>query len=239
MTPSIYQFITSPSSIPEELKNDEDSSRFWPGLGGSDTDYAWVLVSQPIFEVATIPLTVAALHRLPFSFILYIFAGLSALGGAMYALANSVWIAFAGRGLMGVGIAFGASTIHAYLGEMGTVMDDIREKQGKSPRKFILYIAFSFTLNGGMVIPTVLNSIMANFKDLNPYRWPGWSITALSITLALIVLFFFTETRSISCSNISRMSCSCLNGLKLSAQLKSKWKMRFLVSFIQFCVVCV
>ena len=132
----------------------QDTSRFWPGLGGSDTDYAWVKVSIPIFEVAVIPLTVASLHRLPFSFVLYIFTGLAALGGAMYALANSVWIAFAARGLMGAGVSFGASAIHAYLGEMGTVMDDIREKQGKRPRKFLLYIAFSFTLNGGMVVPT-------------------------------------------------------------------------------------
>ena len=71
----------------------------------------------------------------------------------MYALANSVWIVFAARALMGAGVSFGASAIHAYLGEMGTVMDDIREKQGKSPRKFLLYIGFSFTLNGGMVVP--------------------------------------------------------------------------------------
>ena len=72
----------------------------------------------------------------------------------MYAMANSVWIVFAARGLMGAGVSFGASAIHAYLGEMGTMMDDIREKQGKSPRKFLLYIGFSFTLNGGMVVPT-------------------------------------------------------------------------------------
>ena len=75
---------------------------------------------------------------------------------------------------------------------------------------------------------------MANFRDLNPYRWPGWSVTALSITLALIVLFFFTETRSLSCANVSRKTCLCLNALKLSAQLKSKWKIRFLVSFIHY-----
>ena len=111
-------------------------------------------MSQPIFEVATIPLTVAALHRLPFSFVLYIFAVLTALGGATYALANSVWIAFVGRGLIGSGVSFGASTLHTYLGEMGTVMDDIREKQGKNPRKYVLYIALSFTINGGTVIPT-------------------------------------------------------------------------------------
>ena len=65
-----------------------------------------------------------------------------------------MWIAFVGRGLIGSGVAFGASTLHTYLGEMGTVMDDIREKQGKNPRKHVLYIALSFTINGGTVIPT-------------------------------------------------------------------------------------
>ena len=79
---------------------------------------------------------------------------MAALGGATYALANSVWIAFVGRGLIGSGVSFGASALHTYLGEMGTVMDDIREKQGKRPRKFLLYIALSFTINGGIVIPT-------------------------------------------------------------------------------------
>ena len=96
----------------------------------------------------------------------------------------------------------------------------------------IFLSTFYFYLHVCVLFFTVLNSIMANFKDLNPYRWPGWSVTALSITLALVVLFFFTETRSFSCANVSRKTCSCLNGLKLSAQLKSKWKIRFLVSFI-------
>ena len=71
----------------------------------------------------------------------------------MYALANKVWVAFVGRALMGAGIAFGAATIHTYMGEMGTMMDNIREKNRKKPRKFMLYIAFSFLLNGGFTLP--------------------------------------------------------------------------------------
>ena len=78
---------------------------------------------------------------------------LAALGGGVYALAHNVWVAFVGQGLMGASVAFGASTAHTYIGEMGTVMDNIRKKQGKKPRKYLLYIAFSFILNGGFVLP--------------------------------------------------------------------------------------
>ena len=64
----------------------------------------------------------------------------------MYALAQSVWVVFLARALMGAGIQFGAATLHTYLGEMGSVMDNIRQTQGKKPRKFILYIMLSFVL---------------------------------------------------------------------------------------------
>ena len=97
--------------------------------------------------------TVPLAYRLPFSCLLFAFVALAGVGGGVYALAQSVWVAFLGRGLMGAGVQFGASTIHTYIGEMGTVMDDIRQKQGKRQRKFILYIAYSFVLNGGFVVP--------------------------------------------------------------------------------------
>ena len=71
----------------------------------------------------------------------------------MYALAQNVWMAFGGRALMGASTSFGAATIHTYMGEMGTIMDDIRKKTDKRPRKFVLYIVFSFLLNGGFMVP--------------------------------------------------------------------------------------
>ena len=106
-----------------------------------------------MFEAGVLPLTVATLYRFPFTFALLTFCFLVAVGGAMYALAQSVWIAFAGRALTGAGVSVGAAAIHTYLGEMGTVMDEIREKQGKRHKKYLLYIAFSFALNRGYILP--------------------------------------------------------------------------------------
>ena len=165
----MYQYVTSPLARPEQLEvggvkigSDalyiiivfkQDSERYWPGLGGTDTDYAWVQSAQPLFETGAILLTIPLANHFPFSFLFFGFVGLASVGGVMYALAQSVWIALLGRGLMGAGVQLGAATIHTYLGEMGTLMDDIRQKQAKLPRKYILYITFSFTLNGGFMIP--------------------------------------------------------------------------------------
>ena len=83
--------------------------------------------------------------------------------------------------------------------------------------------------------PPVLASIMAQFPDLNPYRWPGWFLAALAATQATAVVFCFTETHSIECANNGlHIRCSSPLGLKLSAQLKSKQIIRFLVSLIIF-----
>ena len=97
--------------------------------------------------------TVPLANHLPFSILLFGFVALASVGGGLYALAQSVWVAFLGRGLTGAGIQFGAATLHTYLGEMGTVMDKIRERQGKKPRKFTLYITLSFALNAGFAVP--------------------------------------------------------------------------------------
>ena len=67
----------------------------------------------------------------------------------MYGLAEKIWIVFLGLSLWGAGIAFGSAIVHTYIGEMGEQMDKIRKEQCKRPRKFILYIAYSFVLNGG------------------------------------------------------------------------------------------
>ena len=126
----------------------QDTSRFWPGLGGSDTDYAWALMCSPVFELATMPLTALILHKFPYTVSMLMTPLLIGTGGAIYAVAVNKWMVFVAKSLIGVGFS-GAATVHAYLGEMGTVMDGIRQKQGKKPRKFILYIILSFILNSG------------------------------------------------------------------------------------------
>lgn len=71
----------------------------------------------------------------------------------MYALAKSVWTVFAGYGLMGAGGGMCSTTIFTYLGEMGDVMDEVRKRQGKKPRKHILYSVYSFVLTGAYMFP--------------------------------------------------------------------------------------
>ena len=56
------------------------------------------------------------------------------------------------RGIMGMGGGLSIPALHTYMGEMGTVMDQVRERQGKKPRKFSVYIAFSFIMNGGFAV---------------------------------------------------------------------------------------
>ena len=131
----------------------QNGTRYWPGLGGSDTDYALVLVSYPLFEVLSTPLAGALLHRLPYSVSIASFTLILVAGGILYGLARSVWMAFVGFGLFGMGAALCSVMIHTYMGEVGTVMDEIRKKQGKKPRKFVLYIIYSFPLNGGFILP--------------------------------------------------------------------------------------
>jgi hypothetical protein len=213
----------------------QDASRFWPGLGGSDTDYAWALVFSPIFELAAMPFTALVLHRFPYTISMLITPLMIGTGGAIYAVAVNKWMVFIAKGLIGIG-ASGAATVHAYLGEMGTVMDDIRQKQGKKPRKFILYIVLSFVLNSGIFLAYVSASVMAQFPDVNPYRWPGWLLTAMASTQVALVLICFRETSTVTWVDISSFKCSCLSGLKLSAQLMSKWKVQ--VRNYLFLVVC-
>jgi MFS family permease len=222
LTPSLYKFITTPTTRPDELNCAENGTRFWPGLGRSDSDYALVLMSYPLFEVATTPLAGALLHRLPYSFTIIVFIIVDIAGGVVYGLARSLWVAFVGFGLFGMGSALASVTVHTYMGEMGTVMDDIRKKQGKKPRKYILYVAFSFVVNGGFLPALAMNSIIAQF-DVNPYHWPGWAHASLSASVGLLTLLFFVETRSLS---QAKPSCtrvvSCLTGIKLEAQLQTK-----------------
>jgi MFS family permease len=151
ITPSIYQYITTPQSLPAELSQNT-STRTWPGLGGSDTDYAWALTFPPLCEFAVFPLALWMTRRVPFTVPLLIGVSLLVVSGTMYALSGDVWVLMISRGVMGMGGGLSIPALHTYMGEMGTVMDQVREKQGKKPRKFAVYIAFSFIMSGGFVI---------------------------------------------------------------------------------------
>jgi MFS family permease len=128
------------------------STRTWPGLGGSDTDYAWALTFPPLCEFAVFPLALWMTRRVPFTVPLLIGVSLLVVSGTMYALSGDVWVLMISRGVMGMGGGLSIPALHTYMGEMGTVMDQVREKQGKKPRKFAVYIAFSFIMSGGFVI---------------------------------------------------------------------------------------
>ena len=88
----------------------------------------------------------------PYIFLQVVAIALLILGGVVYALATEVWIAIVAQLILGTAIGIAMLVIHTYLGEMSTRMDDIRRKQGKRPMKHVLYIIFSFVLNGTYII---------------------------------------------------------------------------------------
>ena len=224
------------------------------------------MVSAPsISEIALYPIIGVLAVRLPYIVLTLLFLSLFAIGGALYALAVGIWMALLGQGLMGAAAGFCSAVVHIYIGEMGTIMDEVREKQGKRPMKFAVYIAYSFINNGGYFMAygnckdcyntcihtaykiiahiysfPVFTAIMAQFPGVNPYRWPGWFLAVQSVVTGVVVVLFFREPRSLSRMKRPCKKCSCLTGLQLSVQLKSQWKTRFLVSScitVQFVVL--
>jgi MFS family permease len=197
-------------------------------------------MSYSLFGMVAAPVAGMLLHRLPFTITIISFSILLVTGGMVYALARSVWMAFVGYGLTGAGVSFGTITIHTYMGEMGDIMDEIRKKQGKKPRKFLLYNIYSFTLTGGFVLPfcksailllqslvilccfffPVINSAMAEV-DISPYHWPGWLLAALTATVASISLIGFVETRSMPRAKAFCPSIACP---KMETKLRSRAK---------------
>ena len=86
-----------------------------------------------------------------------------------------------------------------------------------------------------MFLSVVLTSVMAQFPDLNPYRWPGWFVAACGAAYGILVLTAFRETRSISI-----LKCKCLpcNGMgTFSRKFSSKWKIDLLVSMKFFLLL--
>lgn len=151
----------------------QEGGKFWSGLEGSSRDYAWVQMATPLFEAGSVPLAIPLVHRLPFTALMYIAVLTAAVGGAIYALAESILTVFIGRGLMGVASQFSASVIHSYIGEMGTVMDDIRKKQGKKPLKFTFFIVLSFMLNGGLLLPYGMLQILCMHDKYSVFETPN------------------------------------------------------------------
>ena len=74
---------------------------------------------------------------------------------------------------------------------------------------------------------------MSQFPDVNPYRYPAWFVTALSLANIIIVILLFREPRPFAvpkhCKTCSR---STHTRLKISVQLSSGWCMHLLVSSI-------
>ena len=124
----------------------------WPGLGGTDSDYGWVLLSFAICETAFFPVATVMVDTLPYTPLLLSSLLLSGVGGVVYACATDVWMVILARGVMGVSVLFGSSVLHTYVGETGTILDEIREKKGKRPVKHILYMVVMFATNGMQVV---------------------------------------------------------------------------------------
>ena len=111
-----------------------------------------MLTIGPLLQALLTPITAIMSHHLPFSITIIFSLSLYILAGIVYGLAEEIWIVFLGLSLWGAGIAFGSTIVHTYIGEMGERMDKIRRRLLKTPRKLILYIAYSFALNGGFFI---------------------------------------------------------------------------------------
>ena len=118
----------------------QNSDHFWPGLGGTDRDYAWTLISFSLFEAGSLPLVMAIMDLFPYTVLMLIMMLLYAVSGIVYATATDVWMVILARCLMGSGAMFFSSIVYTYIGEMGTTMDQVRRKKGKPSRKNLLYL---------------------------------------------------------------------------------------------------
>ena len=108
-------------------------------MGGTETDYALAFASSALFEFITFPLSLFLIGSLPFTPLLLLTCTLYTAGGVLYGFATNVWMVFAARAIMGMGVSFGMTILNTYIGENGTYMDTIREKKMKRPLKPVLY----------------------------------------------------------------------------------------------------
>ena len=104
-------------------------------------------MAYSIPETASMIFAGITAEKIPYTILILFTCALYAVGGVFYGQATGVWMVVVGRGLMGVGAAFADVTASSYIGEMGTRMDEIRKTRGKQPRKYTLYVAYSFVMN--------------------------------------------------------------------------------------------
>lgn len=207
------------------------------------------MLAFAVGEAAISP--VAGLTTERYSYIFSLFAALILIisGGLFYARATEVWMVIVARLVLGLGTGYGAVVVHSYLGEMSSKLDEIRAKQSKKPIKHIFYIIFIFVINGSFVFSfgkyqltlLIINGEVSIFVsgttsvvslfDVNPYHWPGYFISALAILYSCIVLLFFRDIRSPPNLKQLVQKWHCLSGLRLTTQLKTKWKLEFIASF--------
>lgn len=104
-----------------------------------------------IGEIIFVPVFGYMSKKLPYTASLLVASLLFAAGGSVYALASGGWMVILAKVILGCAFT-SAVIVHTYIGEMGTRMDEMRSKRGKTPTKFALYIILSFIMNGGFVI---------------------------------------------------------------------------------------
>ena len=109
-------------------------------------------MAYAIPETASMPFAGILAEKMLYTVMILTTCTLYATGGVFYGLTNSVWMVIVGRALMGIGAAFADVTASSYIGEMGTRMDELRHSRGKKPRKFALYLAYSFTMNSTFIV---------------------------------------------------------------------------------------
>ena len=129
----------------------QETTRFWPGLGGSESLYSWVLMAGGIGEIAFLPVIGYMAENIPYGVSQLVAGVMFTAGGTVYALASEGWMVMLGKALLGCAIT-STVVVHTYIGEMGTRIDDMRSQEKKRPIKFALYIALSFILNGGYLV---------------------------------------------------------------------------------------
>jgi hypothetical protein len=220
-TPSIYQFVTAAKDSSEESEKN-GSNTLWPGLNGTERDYALVSVSFALFETVLFPLPMLMMDSLPFTLLMLLTFSLFTVAGVVYGCATHIWMVFVARGLMGAAALFASSIIYTYTGEIGSIMDMERLKMGKKPIKGSLYLAITFTTHGYHIILLGINAGLVRIPSVNPYRLPGWFLAALGVTAAIIVLLFFSETRPWTCR--FKSSCDITSGWSDFRKMRSKSK---------------
>ncbi|CAI8055072.1 hypothetical protein GBAR_LOCUS30061 [Geodia barretti] len=150
-TPSIYHFVTAAKDSSEESEKN-GSNTLWPGLNGTERDYALVSVSFALFETILFPLPMLMMDSLPFTLLMLLTFSLFTVAGVVYGCATHIWMVFVARGLMGAAALFASSIIYTYTGEIGSIMDMERLKMRKKPMKGTLYLAITFTTHGYHII---------------------------------------------------------------------------------------